>query len=348
MFMKQRLGRQRMLPALLAVMVIGGLLMPVAAQDSSTYEEISGMVLDAAERLMPFSPDALLPVYQIADMERTTLALMLEADEFGLMNLVEGEWGDEAAFLEDREEYWLIRGEEVKATAFYASSFMSVVNTERAYLGECWIDESAAISIAFDYVDQIGARDGNAEFEVYEVVSFWSQATSLEGETSDSVLSTLAVVFNKRLKDVPVIGPGGKVVFLITGDGEIIGIHRNLRFIDPDPIDEVPLIALDGFADAFVRSLQTRFGDEPPFTIEDFTIEKFEVGLFSDAKRHSQRFLQPTYALMYVIENEDFVYASSFILPALDEPYGPAAGAAAAPEEVEEVTTPEEEDGEKE
>jgi hypothetical protein len=317
---KQSHGTSWRIAATIAVCV-GTLVCEAALGQPSVYEGIWSAVNAAAQQAMPFAETSLVPYYEVDVPDPATLRARLEAHEdFGLRDLVVGDWGEAGVQISQDSESLSLQGGEMEELAFFASGYISLVNVARVYSGTCTYGSEDAVFRALTLVSRVAATDSHQQFRPYQVMSFFSQGSTPQGDLTEKTLNAIAVVLSRWIDGVPEIGPGGKVVFLFSGDGDIVGVHRNLRAITQSPTGWRPIRNATQFADSVVNALRLEFGSEPPFSASDFKIAKCEVGFFSDAKRHAQRFIQPAYALLYELDYGGVSYGSEFILPAFVDP----------------------------
>jgi hypothetical protein len=143
---------------------------------------------------------------------------------------------------------------------------------------------------------------------------------SMDGEQrkrSPEVLLDAGVVYRRIVHQVMVDGPGGLAMIHIDPDGEVSGFHVIWRPM-AEAIDEVKILPPD-HAFTAMKEIAGRVRG-------DVEVTKASFGYFEQGPADAQDYLQPAYAMVYVVRDGEVAYKSAEVVPAGDRSYEPLRG----------------------
>jgi hypothetical protein len=136
------------------------------------------------------------------------------------------------------------------------------------------------------------------------------------GEVQEHALDA-GVVFGRTLERTPVDGPGGFAMVHIDPEGEVSGFRVVWRPV-AETIGEVGIRPPDEASRALEGLAKRVKGD--------VRVTKSTFGYFEQGISERQRFLQPAYAMVYVIQDEEVAIKSAYVVPAGEKVFEPLMG----------------------
>jgi hypothetical protein len=136
------------------------------------------------------------------------------------------------------------------------------------------------------------------------------------GELQEQVLDA-GVVFGRTVEGAPVDGPGGFAMVHVDSEGEVAGFKIVWRPV-AEAIGDVRIRPPDeahGAIEAIAKRVQG-----------DLRVTKASFGYFEQGVSDRQRFLQPAYAMVYVVQDEEVAFKSTHVVPAGDKVFEPLMG----------------------
>ena len=185
--------------------------------------------------------------------------------------------------------------------------------TETAF--ELSDDDAAAIASQFLGRADLAARD---EVRLRRVTHLRSAGGETGGEAKDSTVLDAGVVLGRQLGDVEVTGPGGFTMINVNADKEVVGFRSVWRQI-ADMVGDVEVRPPDVANRAIERIAGSVRGDVEVTTA---TFGYFEQGVID-----AQSFLQPAYAVVYVVRDGEVAYRSAEVIAAAEKEFEPLLGA---------------------
>ena len=152
-------------------------------------------------------------------------------------------------------------------------------------------------------VGKLAAASAGKNMYSYKLSKYYNgSADKLTGARTNSVYQ-VAAVFNEMIGNVPVIGPGGKLVVHMNPTGKVVGheattrqTSKLVRALGADDLltpDEALVKAEEGLKK---RGL----------TLKDVTVKRSEFGYFRHNRNSLQKYLAPHYAFFFnVIADPD-------------------------------------------
>jgi hypothetical protein len=131
------------------------------------------------------------------------------------------------------------------------------------------------------------------------------------------VLLDAGVVYRRTVKQVNVDGPGGLATITIDPEGEVSGFRLIWRPV-AEMIDEVKVLPPD-------RAVAT-MKDVAAKVRGDVEVVKATFGYFEQGMADAQEYLQPAYAMVYVVRDREVAYKSAEVVPAGERTFEPLRG----------------------
>lgn len=132
----------------------------------------------------------------------------------------------------------------------------------------------------------------------------------VSGGTGEETILDAGVVYGRLLEGLAVDGPGGQVLINIDPEGEVVGARAVWRPL-ADVAGEVDVRPPD-HAYAAMEAVAGRMRG-------DVTVTKATFGYFEQGVMDQQEYLQPAYALVYVVRNEEVMHKSAMVVPASEK-----------------------------
>jgi len=297
------------------------------------YEAIGQKIQGVMQEGPRFQEGESLAIYRLRSVDPA----QVRAQATGLANRTLGKIGGgklfsaEALLLDD--DYLFARNDKgLKLRAYANSGFISLINQERVFQGECAaLSQSQAGDIARKFVTDNRIVDllPNERLTVADFKYVRSQGVLAKGgQRSEVVLNNIIIILGRQLEGKEVIGPGGRVVVFLSGGGEVVGFHRNWREVEPVAVDRVKGKGPAAAARAVTAELSRILGPQPP-PAQALQVRCTECGYFAAGKHQAQKFLQPAYAVHIEVEGEKMPHIAQVIVVSgadrLLEPLAPVA-----------------------
>jgi hypothetical protein len=137
--------------------------------------------------------------------------------------------------------------------------------------------------------------------------------------SDERIESTLdaGVLFGRSIEGVAVDGPGGFAMINIDGEGEVAGFSSVWRPI-AEKAEEVKILDA-GRANETMEGIAKQVRG-------DTTVIKANFGYFELGIADRQRFLQPAYIMVYVVQDEEVAYKSAEVVAASEKVFEPFLG----------------------
>jgi hypothetical protein len=136
------------------------------------------------------------------------------------------------------------------------------------------------------------------------------------GELQEQVLDA-GVVFRRTLESTPVDGPGGLAMIHVDPAGEVVGFRIVWRPV-AEAVGEVRIRPPDEAREAIAAIARGVRGD--------LRVTKASFAYFEHGVSDRQRFLQPAYAMVYVVQDEEVAFKSAHVVAAGDRVFEPLMG----------------------
>ncbi len=134
------------------------------------------------------------------------------------------------------------------------------------------------------------------EVALYSVKKIMDSVARLDddGKMSEvrSGVANYIIVFQRRIKGVPVVGPGGKIRVYLSSNGEVIGHSKVWRQLDAPRGAAKPIVP----PGRVQQALAERLRGHPAKSVE---IDFFEFGYFAEGRYTRQDVLNPVYLIGY-------------------------------------------------
>lgn len=140
----------------------------------------------------------------------------------------------------------------------------------------------------------------------------------VKGEAKEATLLDAGVLIGRRVKDIDVDGPGGAVLVNVDPDGEVVGFRSIWRPV-VDALDDVKVVGPDRAVEEIKQIAGSVRGD--------VEVTKATFGYFEQGLLDVQHFLQPAFALVYVVRDDEVSMKSAVVAPASDKLFEPLIGA---------------------
>ncbi len=271
------------------------------------------MTLEFSEKLPEQVPES-LPIYSLAEPEpypASAATLAKVARQIGLRG---------RAHETCTSDEWTMHQEGLFELGIHRESGAVVGRHRERYFRhderpfELKDDEARGIADGFlERSELVSAR----ESRLVRVTHLRTAGRALEGgEVQEQVLDA-GVVFGRMMGETPVDGPGGFAMVHIDPEGEISGF----RIVWRPVAEEIGDVRIRPPDEAFsgMESLAKRARG-------DVRVTKATFGYFEQGISDRQRFLQPAYAMVYVIQDEEVAIKSAQVVPAGEKVLEPVMG----------------------
>ena len=139
----------------------------------------------------------------------------------------------------------------------------------------------------------------------------------VDGSAGDETLLDAGVFYGRLIERVPVDGPGGHVLVNIDPEGEVVGARAVWR-----PVAQVAGVVEVRPPDHAYAAME----DIARQMQGDITVTKATFGYFEQGVMDHQEYLQPAYALVYMVRNEEVTHKSAAVIPASEKLFELLAG----------------------
>ena len=176
------------------------------------------------------------------------------------------------------------------------------------------IDDAKATDIARGFLEKsqlVELRDST----VRRVTHLQMAGGGPDGkERTEAVVLDAGVVFGRSIEGVPVDGPGGFAMINVDGEGEVAGF-RSVWRPTAERAEEVKILDAGRAREAMEGVAKQVRGD--------VTVTKASFGYFELGIHDRQRFLQPAYIMVYVVQDGEVAYKSAEVVAASDSVFEP-------------------------
>jgi hypothetical protein len=181
------------------------------------------------------------------------------------------------------------------------------------------LSDREAETVAERFLERVGlaARD---ERRLAGVTHLRTAGAAMDGEQRRQVTEVLldaGVVYRRTVKQGNVDGPGGLATITIDPEGEVSGFRLIWRPV-AEMIDEVKVLPPD-------RAVAT-MKDVAAKVRGDVEVVKATFGYFEQGMADAQEYLQPAYAMVYVVRDREVAYKSAEVVPAGERTFEPLRG----------------------
>ena len=181
------------------------------------------------------------------------------------------------------------------------------------------LSDREAEAVAERFLERAGlaARD---ERRLAGVTHLRTAGAAMDGEQRrqiSEVLLDAGVVYRRTVKQVGVDGPGGLATINIDPEGEVSGFRIIWRAV-AEMIDEVKVLPPDHAFAAMKETAAKVRGD--------VEVIKATFGYFEQGMADAQEYLQPAYAMVYVVRDREVAYKSAEVVPAGERTFEPLHG----------------------
>lgn len=170
-------------------------------------------------------------------------------------------------------------------------------------------EEAAELATRFLHGSEIVPAD---EAEIAKVTHLRGGGGDVDGNETYETVIDAGVVFRRRVADLPVTGPGGLAMINLDPAGDVVAARRVWRPLGK-PTAEVTLQGIDRPMSA-LEDLAGR-------VVGELVITKAELGYFEQGMTDPQRVLEPAYAFVYLVKNEEVVLKSAAVFHAGDQTF---------------------------
>ncbi len=176
------------------------------------------------------------------------------------------------------------------------------------------IDDAKATDIARGFLEKsqlVELRDST----VRRVTHLQMAGGAPDGkERTEAAVLDAGVVFGRSIEGVPVDGPGGFAMINVDGEGEVAGF-RSVWRPTAERAEEVKILDAGRANEAMEGIAKQVRGD--------VTVTKASFGYFELGIHDRQRFLQPAYIMVYVVQDGEVAYKSAEVVAASDSVFEP-------------------------
>jgi hypothetical protein len=144
------------------------------------------------------------------------------------------------------------------------------------------------------------------QIRVLRVTHLRTAGGDVTGGAREELLLDAGVIHGRQLESVPVDGPGGNALVNVDPEGEVVGARVVWRPL-ADVAGEVEIRPPD-HAYAAMEAVAGRMRG-------DVTVTKATFGYFEQGVMDRQEYLQPAYALIYVVQNQEVTHKSAMVVP---------------------------------
>jgi hypothetical protein len=176
--------------------------------------------------------------------------------------------------------------------------------------------DDEAINMARGKIEQTGLVPLN-ECKLMKVSHLRAGSLGKSGDNFEERTIDTGIVFQRIIDNVPVNGPGGRVVVYLDHDGEMTGFDCIWRKVQEvyKPVQrlQTPQYAEEKLSQFYQQSKFRRI-----------EVKEARLGYFELGWRDTQRFLQPAYVMPVTMFSKDerLVMKSAFVIEAASNPVG--------------------------
>lgn len=181
------------------------------------------------------------------------------------------------------------------------------------------LSDQEAETIAERFLDRTGLVS-RGERRTAAVTHLRTAGAATEGEARSSareVLLDAGVVFRRLIDGVPVEGPGGQTMVHVDPEGEISGFEIIWRSV-AEPVEDVKVLPPDR-AYAVMKEIAGRVRG-------DVEVTRAAFGYFEQGRGEAQTYLQPAYAMVYVVRDGEVAFKSAEVVAAAERVFEPLRG----------------------
>lgn len=154
-------------------------------------------------------------------------------------------------------------------------------------------DDATAVKMAQRYIEELAIVPLD-ECDLLRVTRLNVGVVERQTGLAEERVIDVGVAFQRIIDNVPVIGPGGKIIVYIDHNGDLTGVDRIWREIQDVYRSDVELQSPESAQQDVMR----HWGEQGSGLI---TIEDIRFGYFEGGWDHEQRYLQPAYFLPLTI-----------------------------------------------
>jgi hypothetical protein len=176
-------------------------------------------------------------------------------------------------------------------------------------------DEATGIATAFIERVELVALD---EARPRGITHLKTAGGELSGEAQETTVIDAGVVIGRTIKEIAVEGPGGFAMVNVDSDGEVVGFRSIWRPLT-DAVADVEIRPPDLAYESMERIASTVRGD--------IEVTKATFGYFEQGILDPQSFLQPAYALVYIVRDDEVAFRSAEVVAAAERLFEPLIGA---------------------
>jgi hypothetical protein len=244
---------------------------------------------------IPYPPQQHTPIFRLAPPQVNQRALFKLAQRVGLKGgLRNGSLQQDArqmTYLEGSFELVLYR---TSGGLRFHDNARWQVDDGKAHVT---FDDTVAVKMAQRFLEELALVPLN-ECQLLRVTRLNVGVIERQTGFAEERVIDVGVAFQRVIGNVPVIGPGGKVIVYIDHNGDLIGIDRIWREIQDVYQPDVELRSPESAQQDVVR----HWGEHGSglIAIEDIRFGYFELGWEDD-----QRYMQPAYFMPLTISDTD-------------------------------------------
>lgn len=179
------------------------------------------------------------------------------------------------------------------------------------------MSDEEAESVARRFLEEAGLMP-REEGRMLRVTHLQTQGGDRGGkELQKPVLLDAGVLYGRSLRDVAVEGPGGKAMVNVDPEGEVAGLRMVWR------------PAADVLAEVEIRPADQAYAameDIAGKVRGDVVVTGATFGYFEQGMDDTQSYLQPAYAMIYVVRDEEVSFKSAEVLAAAEKVFEPLRG----------------------
>jgi hypothetical protein len=145
--------------------------------------------------------------------------------------------------------------------------------------------------------NKLAARAQGKQLYAYRLAKYYNgSGDKATRQTTEETVYQVAAVFNEMVDDVPVIGPGGKLVVHMKHDGTVVEHEASMR-------DRAKVVRSLTASDLLTPEQAAAKAEEGlrarGLTIADVVVERSEFGYMRSGRNAHQNYMSPHYAFFY-------------------------------------------------
>jgi len=268
------------------------------------YQDLFAGEVRFSQTLPPVLPPK-ARIYKFKAPDVTIKGLSSIAKALGL-NSISGKYDEQQKFISYVEGDYIV-------IQWKASGAINFKNTKRYYKEDSGapsinLPDDQAIDITRNFIISKGLVN---EHELFLEKVSHRRMVAVDKQMTQRIEKTVEtiVIFGRKINNVSVDGPGGKILVYVGTDGGIIGLKKVWREIDRE-IGRVNVVNRD-------KALSNIVGRLSVFPKAE--ILKARFCYFEKGEEDAQTYLEPAYVFVYSAGNENFPEKSVDILPASDK-----------------------------